>query len=119
MNTQYLVKTAHQPEPGTPLFINKNEALRIGRRDGNTKWISCTAKMTGVTGWVPEQIISLDSPDAKSGTATEDYSARELTVKAGDTVESNRELNGWAWCVDEDGNVGWVPLEKLDNKSLK
>jgi hypothetical protein len=24
-----------------------------------------------------------------------------------------RILNGWAWCVPENGELGWVPLEKL------
>ncbi|MBC1499082.1 hypothetical protein HB943_00610 [Listeria weihenstephanensis] len=114
MNKQYIVKTAHKPANMTPLFVNKNEDLWIGECDGNTGWISCTTKMSGKTGLVPEQILSRASADSKSGTATEDYSARELAVKAGDRVESNRELNGWAWCIDEDGNAGWLPLEKLN-----
>lgn len=114
MNKQYNVKVAHQPMDTSPLFVNKNEDLWIGERDGNTGWVSCTTKMSGKTGWVPEQILSRASADSKSGTAKEDYSARELVVKAGDKVESNRELNGWAWCIDEDGNAGWLPLEKLN-----
>lgn len=114
MNKQYIAKVAHQPAEASPLFVNKNEDLWIGKHEKNTGWISCMTKMSGKTGLVPEQIISRASADSKSGTATEDYSARELSVKAGDKVESNRELNGWAWCIDEDGSAGWLPLEKLN-----
>ncbi|EUJ20650.1 SH3 domain-containing protein [Listeria grandensis FSL F6-0971] len=113
MNKQYIVKVAHQPTESSPLFVNKNEDLWIGERAGNTGWITCTTKMSGKTGLVPEQILSRASLDAKSGTATEDYSARELVVQTGDKVESNRELNGWAWCIDEDDNAGWLPIQKL------
>lgn len=113
MNKQYTVKIAHQASEASPLFVNKNEDLWIGERDGRPGWTYCMTKMSGKTGLVPEQIISRASGNSKSGTLTEDYSARELSVKPGDKVESNRELNGWAWCIDEDGNAGWLPLEKL------
>ncbi|KHF19945.1 hypothetical protein PO81_10530, partial [Vibrio parahaemolyticus] len=45
---------------------------------------------------------------------SEDYSARELNVKPGDKLESNRELNGWVWCVTEENEAGWVPRENLE-----
>lgn len=45
--------------------------------------------------------------------ATEDYCARELDVDPGQLLRGQRTLNGWAWCVPEAGDPGWVPLEKL------
>lgn len=70
-------------------------------------------KSSGKEGWVPKQIIQMGSDD-KSGIVTEDYSARELNVKPGDKLESNRELNGWVWCVTEENQAGWVPLQNLE-----
>ncbi|EAW0569689.1 hypothetical protein E1V28_00385, partial [Listeria monocytogenes] len=29
-------------------------------------------------------------------------------------LESNRELNGWVWCVTEENEAGWVPRENLE-----
>lgn len=52
--------------------------------------------------------------DAQGGAfATQDYCARELDVDPGQPLRGVRTLNGWAWCVPERGDAGWVPLQKL------
>ncbi|WP_099221784.1 SH3 domain-containing protein [Listeria costaricensis] len=114
MNRQFIVKKAHKSNYPDPLFVNKNESIWIGREDTEyPNWLFCKVKTTGKEGWVPKQIIRAEA-GSKSGTVTEDYSARELNVEPGDKLESNRELNEWAWCVTEDGQAGWVPLEALE-----
>ncbi|EMG28750.1 hypothetical protein LFLEISCH_04185 [Listeria fleischmannii subsp. fleischmannii LU2006-1] len=35
-------------------------------------------------------------------------------MEKGDKVESNREIDGFAWCVSEDGVAGWLPMKKLN-----
>lgn len=114
MNKYWTVKTKHTSNFLDPLFVNKNEAIRIGREDSEYPgWFFCKVKASDKEGWVPDQLIERDG-DGHTGTVNADYSARELNVEAGDKVESNRELNGWAWCVTEEGTAGWLPLDKLE-----
>ncbi|MHC5251676.1 SH3 domain-containing protein [Listeria kieliensis] len=113
MNKHFTVKKDHHPEISKPLFANKNEEIWVFDEDkAYPGWMLCKIKSSGVEGYIPEQIIAR-VPDSKSGTVLEDYSARELDVEEGDKLESNRELNGWAWCIDEDGTGGWIPLKNL------
>ncbi|UPH47509.1 SH3 domain-containing protein [Listeria innocua] len=115
MNQTFIVKKEHISKYPNPLFVNKNESIWVFDEDTeHPGWIFCKVKSSAKEGWVPKQIIQLGS-DGKTGTVTEDYSARELNVKPGDKLESNRELNGWVWCVTEDNEAGWVPRENLES----
>ncbi len=113
MNRTYLVKKEHRMTRTNPLFAHKNEGIWTFQEDEEYPgWIFCKVKANGLEGYIPKQILIWDE-SGKSATVSEDYSARELAVKPGDKVESNRELNGFAWCVNEDGMAGWIPISKL------
>lgn len=116
MNKYWTVKTKHTSNFPDPLFVNKNEKIWIGREDIEYPgWFFCKVQASNKEGWVPNSIIQRDS-DPHRGTVLADYSARELNVEPGDKVESNRELNGWAWCISEEGVAGWLPLDILEEK---
>jgi hypothetical protein len=39
-----------------------------------------------------------------------------LSVKKGDIVKGDKELNGWIWCVKlNDIEEGWLPKENIIN----
>ena len=38
-----------------------------------------------------------------------DYTARELSVRAGVEVLVQDRICGWMWVTDTDGNEGWIP----------
>ncbi|EUJ28860.1 SH3 domain-containing protein [Listeria floridensis FSL S10-1187] len=114
MNKSYIVTKAHHPSIKHPLFLNMNEGIWILQEDNAYPgWVLVKAKSSGTEGYAPKQIIAYGENE-NSGTVTEDYSARELDVNVNDKLESNRELNGWAWCVTEEKRAGWVPLENLE-----
>ena len=62
-------------------------------------------------GFVPAPVIGRDAQG--DALATADYCARELDVNPGQRLRGLRTLNGWAWCMPEAGEAGWVPLEKV------
>lgn len=91
--------------------VLKGDVMTLGRRDnwdGNI-WIWATTKNTK-QGWVPD---SLPCEKEDQIVAAYDYSAVELTVNAGDVVTVIREHHGWAWCIAEDSQEGWIPLRNL------
>ncbi|MGC9385101.1 MAG: SH3 domain-containing protein, partial [Kosmotogaceae bacterium] len=98
-------------------FIELEEGERVipGKLyEGNKNWINwifCKKVDSEGAGWVPLQLI-----DTKGETATakEHYSAREMNVYKGENVNGIKRLNGWIWCMKENGNEGWIPEENLD-----
>jgi len=45
--------------------------------------------------------------------ASHDYSARELSVKTGESVVGLGEVGGWLLAQTAAGAQGWVPLEHV------
>ncbi len=43
-----------------------------------------------------------------------DYSAAELSVEPGDELVLHKPESGWHWASKSDGEVGWIPAEKVD-----
>lgn len=98
-----------------PFRVQSNEPFYVSERidfwNGNPDWIWiwCTDQH-GKSGWVPKNRIHMNS-DTINATISSAYSALELTVVAGDELEVVEEESGWLWCVDQQGNRGWVPFE--------
>jgi len=99
------------PSDREPLVTSAGDVVTVGRRD--TDWpgfLWCTDG-AGVAGWVPEEILVL--LEDERARLTEDYSAVELAVKAGDEVEAVRSVAGWHWSVADNGDAGWLPEKVL------
>lgn len=106
-----IVKISHTSNYPNPITLCAGDEVILGREDGEwIGWIFCTSIKTGVSGWVPKQIISVIANDR--GVITEDYSAHELNVDIEQSVAVERKLNGWGWCFDG-SQYGWVPLDNL------
>ncbi len=101
----------HAPPEREPISLAPGEAVRVGEEDtGNPEWVNwlwCTSMVSGVSGWVPRQYLDVRGA---VGTARRTYTAQELCVAAGDRLEVEYRLNGWAWCRNVRGHRGWVPL---------
>ncbi|MGP1397124.1 MAG: SH3 domain-containing protein [Inquilinaceae bacterium] len=95
-----------------PIRVEEGEAFRLTDRselwDGH-RWLWAVAE-DGREGWVPDDLPAR-RPDAT--VAAYAYSARELDVEPEQSVQVTRTSHGWAWCVDDRGNAGWVPLSAL------
>jgi SH3-like domain-containing protein len=95
-----------------PVTFAPGDRLEVGRTD--TTWPGWVWVRTGDgrEGWAPESALERQS-DGLHGRAKEAYTARELSMKKGDELESQRELNGWLWVRNQRGEEGWVPAFNL------
>lgn len=113
---QYRVTEAYENSNPDPIVLLAGDRVTLGEKsqaDGPwPNWIYCVSLRTGKAGWTPVQLLA-----AQGGTAvaTADYNAWEMTVAVGDLLQSDRELNGWRWCLRQaDGQTGWVPTQCLE-----
>jgi hypothetical protein len=112
---KFEITQEHRSDDPTPITIRKGTRVKVGERSNSAgswpNWIYCYSLDGEGEGWTPAQIIQIES---EYGIILEDYSAKELGVKKGETVEGDIELNGWVWCSKVNGlEVGWVPKEKI------
>lgn len=86
------------------------DRLVLGRRDDEYPgWIWGTSA-DGRAGWVPESWLRVDG---ENGVLLRDYTAAELALEPGDTVNGHVVESGWLWATAAGGRTGWVPLECL------
>lgn len=115
MPRAYIVTQGYENSNTDPIELKAGDTVRLGEKfTGNglwPNWIYCVSEKTGKGGWTPAQILLANG---ESGVAAADYTAKELTAAAGDTVNGYDELNGWIWCVrTSDGQSGWIPKSCL------
>lgn len=90
-----------------PLVLAAGERVRLGQRDADWPgWIWVTS-ISGRGSYVPEEMLA----KAEDGTAEvrQPFHARDLSVVKDESVTSLREVKGWHWCRNEDGEEGWLP----------
>ena len=110
MKAQYRVVKPYETPFPDPLEADAGSQLRFERRESEWEgWLWCTDP-SGKAGWVPESWLTLDE-----GTCTlkRDYTARELSVGAGELVKAEFVESDWIFGSTESGEQGWVPLNHL------
>ena len=96
--TDYVVVEKHETEYPNPITLTIGERVTIGEEHEATEsenwenWVYCTKADNSNAGWIPKQIINYES-----GLILRDYSAKELNVEKGVTIEGIEGLNGWLW----------------------
>ena len=97
-----------------PFKLVKGERLKTSDRKSDWEgWIWCTAQ-SGKRGWVPTSYLVIEN---ESAILKQDYDATEMNVSSGEELIIVFEEAGWAWCMKDNGEAGWVPLDNL--KSVK
>ncbi|KLU15469.1 MULTISPECIES: SH3 domain-containing protein [Xenorhabdus] len=97
-----------------PIKLQAGDIVSISHSDIEYPYWIWTTNSLNVSGWVPQQILDLIYPD--NAICKEDYTAHELTVKAGEYLYLDRVLNGWYWAYKDSGEAGWMPQEYIDSK---
>ena len=108
---RYRVATAYRRSTSTPIRCGRGESVQLGRRDDQYPGWVRVMTVARSEGWAPQSMIEVVTSDR--GLLNEDYDARELTTKLGEEVTCIRQLAGWAWVENAQGDSGWVPLETL------
>jgi uncharacterized protein YgiM (DUF1202 family) len=93
-----------------PLVVSKGERVTIIPKESEwAGWVWCVDK-NGIGGWVPEKYLEIKDD---KGIFRRDYSAKELSVTAGEELKIIEEEGGWGWCENGKGGQGWAPLENM------
>jgi len=108
----YVVITDWDASYADPIRVEAGARVKLtGRQEewDGYRWLWAVSA-TGLEGWIPDSLITegADGPCAR-----EDYSAVELTCRAGDRVSGGRHVHGWVWCHTQSGHAGWVPRRHL------
>jgi hypothetical protein len=106
------VLKAHKRSYENPISAKAGDEVHMGQKDnwqGHT-WIWCTHQ-NGLSGWVAESILSVDTIKA---TLIQDFDALELSVNEGEILKGSKQLGGWVWLSNTQGDSGWVPLKNLE-----
>ena len=100
---------------GQTIELQIGDTVQLGERtDSNgpyPNWIHCRSDKTGKTGWVAAGILTIQGNTAS---VSENYTSEEMTVAAGELVDTIYELNGWCWCKRvSDSKEAWVDKSNL------
>ncbi|NIG16295.1 SH3 domain-containing protein [Pantoea sp. Cy-640] len=92
-----------------PIVIKKASTAVISHCDLDYPgWVWIKAA-SGKAGWAPQQILTPRGPNEV--VCLEDYTAHELSVRAGEMITVMKSLNGWYWALNNSGESGWLPEE--------
>lgn len=107
----YLVTADYEVIDRAPLILEAGEMVRVGKKDADWPgWIWVTA-INGRGSYVPEEILTMH--DDGTAKVQQPFHARDLSVVKNEPVVSVREVKGWHWCRNEDGEEGWLPAYLL------
>lgn len=108
---KYRAVRDYQAAYSNPLAIRAGESVQVTDRTSEWPgWLWCENR-EGTGGWVPENYLQREG---SRGEARRDYTAVELTVRAGEELLPAGEESGWAWCSNREGKSGWVPISHLE-----
>ena len=109
MSQQYRVVTSYERAYPDPVYVRAGDRLVLGEEDKEYPgWIWATDPEDR-SGWAP-----MDLADAETGLARYDYTAAELNAVAGQLIWVEEQKDGWAWCIDAQGEKGWMPIANLE-----
>ena len=112
---EVIVREAYTAQYSDPIALRHGDPVQVQRADAEfTEWLWCRGP-DEKEGWVHRSFLSQSSGRA---TATSDYSAKELTVSAGERGRVLQTLNGWAFVELEGSRVGWVPERVLHTSNI-
>ncbi len=93
--------------------VLRGTRLLILREETNPAWegwLWCRAE-DGQEGWISKEYMDIEGSAA---TMNRDYDAKEVSVRASDSVEVIKVERGWSWVKKVDGSEGWIPSENLE-----
>ena len=102
----FIANADYEEKDSDPIRLQAGDEVCVGPADRAWPgWVWAFAH-NGNDGYIPEEILAPLGGGRYA--ATEDYDPTVLTIKRGDRIESLRQIHGWHWCRNENGEEGWV-----------
>lgn len=118
MENRARVIKSHQSEVLTPFQAEKGDIV-IGKEKPTQweGWLYCRNK-EGIYGWAPKAFFTPVEDSSEEFQFIRAYNSFEISVSKGEFVKIQEIVSGWAIIENEDGKIGWIPLENLDYTEL-
>lgn len=108
---QAKISKDYSPASSAPVILEAGDKVTItDKATSYAGWVWCVGP-DGKEGWVPETYLDRSGGE---GVANQAYSGDELAVSAGDEVRALYDEAGWYWCLNGEGESGWVPGDHLE-----
>lgn len=89
-----------------PIRLQPGDLVRAGPADQAWPGWVWARDESGRDGYIPAEILR-PLGDGRFA-AAEAFDPTVLTVRRGDRLESLRQIHGWHWCCNGQGQQGWV-----------
>lgn len=103
---------AYRSQHRVPLRFHAGEIVQLGVRDEEWPDFAWVKTGEGRAGWAP--VAWLRPLGDGHAEALRDYSAQELDVDSGESVQLHHEHGGWWWAERANGARGWLPARDLE-----
>ncbi len=103
---KFTANSDYEEKDSDPICLNPGDRVQGGDADRTWPGWIWVSNESGHDGYVPQEILK----DLGEGAfeATEAFDPSVLTIKRGDGLESLRQIHGWHWCRNAQGDEGWV-----------
>jgi hypothetical protein len=92
------------------MIVRAGDVVKVGGRDDDFPgWLWCEDE-SGMGAWAPESYLAIEG---NKGIFKRDYNSFELDVDIGEELLVLDEESGWCRCERENGETGWLPIDKV------
>ena len=110
-NSRVVTRGAYTAQYADAVAFRAGDEVAVDHPDSEfPEWFWCRGP-DAREGWVHSSFLSHTSGRASG---LRDYSAKELTVAAGESGRLIELLGGWAYVELDDGRCGWLPAQVID-----
>jgi hypothetical protein len=102
----FTANSDYEENDSDPLYLNPGDEVRVGLADHAWPGWVWASDAAGNDGYVPEEILRPLGEGRFA--ALFSFDPAVLRIRRGDHLESLRQIHGWHWCRNEQGNEGWV-----------
>ncbi len=106
---RYRVIVKHCSSYPYSVRLRAGEKVRVTDKE-ETGWIWCISR-NELGAWIPKEYLTRQG---NQGFLLVEYISTELNAKINEKLVCEREIGGWLWCVNSNGEAGWIPKNKTE-----
>lgn len=106
--SRWIASSDYQVIEREPLLFVAGERVRVDQGDRAWPGWFWVVNGDGRGGHVPSEVLAGPVVAGAEAELIRDFDGRDLSVRRGDELVSLRELDGWHWCRNQEGDEGWV-----------
>lgn len=105
-DTRYIANADYEERNTRALHLNAGQEVTSGPADTTWPGWVWASDSDDRSGYVPAEILEPLGEDRWA--AMEEFDPTVLKLTRGDEVTSTKQIHGWHWCRNANGEEGWV-----------